>query len=204
MWQFRMISKGNTGHIPSIPDGALIDFGYSQRHSDGTEVVNSGGHSPASANWCMGVWSQTGFWTYQINHFPIAYNPTTGEIANYINFRAQITLSPGGDSYSGTFTLDVYDPMGNHVDHLAGNIVAKRITVDSTIPERSLAIHKIRRSERRARPVGRATPQNFAIPSRYDLFRQGVYSFTRSRRPTIHHRSSGKSRLRTVMEKGLV
>jgi len=134
MWQFRMISKGNTGHIPSIPDGALIDFGYHQWHSDGTEVVNSGGHSPASANWCMGVWSQTGFLTYKINHFPIAYNPTTGEIANYINFRAQITLSPGGDSYSGTFTLDVYDPMGNHVDYLAGNIVAKRITVDSTIP----------------------------------------------------------------------
>ena len=134
MWRFQMISKGNTGHSPSIPDGALIDFGYGHWHSDRTEVLNSGGHSPASANWCMGVWSQTGFLTYEINHFPIAYNPTTGEIANYINFRAKITLSPGSDSYSGTFTLDVYDPMGNHVDYLAGNIVAKRITVDSTIP----------------------------------------------------------------------
>jgi hypothetical protein len=95
MWQSRMISKGNTGHVPSIPDGALIDFGYHQWHSDGTEVVNSGGHSPASANWCMGVWSQTGFLTHEINHFPIAYNPTTGEIANYINFRAQIARRLG-------------------------------------------------------------------------------------------------------------
>jgi hypothetical protein len=134
MWQFRMISKGNTGHVPPIPDGALLDFGYQQWHSDGTEVVNSGGHSPASANWCIGVWSQTGFLTYEMNHFPIAYNPTTGEIANYINVRGQITLSPGGDSYSGTFTIDVYDLMGTHVDHLAGNVLAKRITVDSTLP----------------------------------------------------------------------
>ena len=134
MWRFQMISKGNTGHVPSIPDGALIDFGYAHWHSDGTEVINSGGHSPASANWCMGVWAQTGFLTYEINHFPIAYNPTTGEIANYINFRGQITLSPSGDSYTGTFTLDVYDPKGNHVDHLAGALVATRITVDSTLP----------------------------------------------------------------------
>jgi len=134
MWSFQFISMGNTGHNPSIPDGAVIDFGYQHWHSDGTEFIESGGHSPASANFCLGVWGQTGYLTYEINHFPISYDPTTGAVANYVNIREQDTLSPSGDRYSGTFTLDVYDTKGNHVDHLGGMVVATRITVDSTLP----------------------------------------------------------------------
>lgn len=134
LWKVQLISKGNTSHNPSIPDGALIDFGYTQWHSDGTEILNSGGHSPASENFCLGVWGQTGFLTYELNHFPISYNTTTGAIANYVNLQEQDTLSPSGDSYTGTFTLLIYDTKGNEVDHLAGTVVATRLTVDSTIP----------------------------------------------------------------------
>lgn len=134
MWQFQFISKGNTSHNPSIPDGAVLDFGYQHWHSDGTEFIESGGHSPASANFCLGVWGQTGFLTYEINHFPISYDATTGMIANYINIKEQDTLSPSGDSYTGTVTLDVYDTKGNQVDHLTGTVVATRITVDSSFP----------------------------------------------------------------------
>lgn len=134
MWKTQLISKGNGSHNPSIPDGALLDFGYSQWHSDGTEILNSGGHAPATENFCLGVWGQTGYLTYELNHFPISYDATTGNIANYINLREQDTLSPSGDSYTGTFTLDVYDTRGNHVDHLAGTVNATRITVDSAFP----------------------------------------------------------------------
>ena len=133
-WKFQFISKGNTTHNPSIPDGALLDSGYMQWHSDGTELINSAGHSPASGNFCMGVWAQTGFLTFEINHFPIGYDPSTGMIANYLNIREQDTLSPSGDSYTGTLTIDVYDPKGNRVDHLVGTVVATRLTVDSIIP----------------------------------------------------------------------
>jgi hypothetical protein len=134
LWKTQLISQGNTGHTPSIPDGVLIDFGYTQWHSDGTEILNSGAHSPASENFCLGVWGQTGFLSYELNHFPIGYDVTTGAIANYINLREQDTLSPSGDTYSGTFTLDVYDTQGNHVDHLVGLVKATRLTVDSTLP----------------------------------------------------------------------
>ena len=134
LWKTQLISKGNTGHNPSIPDGALIDFGYSQWHSDGTEILNSGGHSAATGNFCLGVWGQTGYQTFELNHFPISYDATTGQITNYINLREQDTLSPSGDSYTGTFTLDIYDPKGNPVDHLAGVVSAARLTVDSTLP----------------------------------------------------------------------
>ncbi len=132
MWQVQLISKGNTSHNPPIPDGTLIDFGFTQWHSDGTEIQNSAG--VPGGGFCLGVWGQTGFLTFELNHFPIAFNATTGAVANYINIREQNTLSPSGDSYTGTFTEDVYDPKGNHVDHLAGTVVATRITVDSSFP----------------------------------------------------------------------
>lgn len=134
LWKVQLISKGNTGHNPPIPDGALIDFGYTQWHSDGTEILNSGGHSPASGNFCLGVWGRTGFLTYELNHFPISYDPTTGVLTTYVELREQDTLSPSGDSYTGTFTLDVYDTSGNHVDHLGGTVTGTRLTVDSTLP----------------------------------------------------------------------
>jgi hypothetical protein len=132
MWKFQLISEGNTTHNPAIPDGAVLDFGYTQWHSDGTEIQNSAG--VPGGGFCLGVWGQTGFHTVELNHFPIAFNSTTGAVANYINIREQVTLSPSGDSYSGTFTEDVYDAKGNHVDHVAGNVLGTRMTVDSAVP----------------------------------------------------------------------
>jgi hypothetical protein len=132
MWKVQLISKGNTGHNPSIPDGALIDFGFMQWHSDGTEIQNSAG--VPGGGFCLGVWGQTGFLTFELNHFPIAFNATTGGVANYINLREQNTLSPSGDSYTGTFTDDIYDTKGNQVDQLVGTVTATRMTVDSAFP----------------------------------------------------------------------
>jgi hypothetical protein len=79
--EVQLISKGNTSHNPRIPDGALIDFEYTQ----GTAT------EPKS-------------------------------------------VIPAGTRPIPTFTLDVYEPKGNHVDHLAGAVVATRLTVDSTLP----------------------------------------------------------------------
>lgn len=133
MWYFQLVSQGNVTHVPTIPDGAIIDFGYNQVHGDGTELINSGGHAPATENFCMGVWGQTGFLTYEVNHFPLSYDAITGTLTNLINLREQVTLSPSGDSFTGTFTLNVYDTKGNQVDHVAGIILASRVTVDTVV-----------------------------------------------------------------------
>ena len=133
LWNVQFISQGNTSHNPPIPDGAVIDWGFTQWHSDGTELLNSGGHAANTGNFCMGVWGQTGFLTYEVNHFALSYDATSGTLLNVVNIREQATLSPSGDSYTGTFTLDVYDPNGSHVDHLAGNITGTRITVDTGV-----------------------------------------------------------------------
>jgi hypothetical protein len=135
MWNIQLMSEGNGSHNPPIPDGALIDFGYTQWHSDGTEILNSGAHAPATENFCLGVWLRTGMFTYELNHFALSYNATTGALAGKVNIREQIALDPSGNQYSGTFTLDVYDPTsGQKVDHVAGNVAATRVTVDQTTP----------------------------------------------------------------------
>lgn len=134
MWKVQFVSKGNTAHNPPIPDGAVIDFGYSQWHSDGTEFLNSGGRAPATQNFCMGVWQRTGWATYQLNHFALSYDAVTGILNAKVNIRETVTLDPSGNSYTGAFTIDVFDPKGNHVDHVAGQINAQRVTVDSTVP----------------------------------------------------------------------
>ncbi len=134
MWDVQLISLGNTTHNPPIPDGAVIDFGYNQLHSDGTEILNSGGHAPATENFCLGVWAKTGYLAYEVNHFALSYDAVSGMLVNKVNIREQISLSPSGDSYTGTFTLDVYDTSGNHVDHVVGTLMATRVTVDTTLP----------------------------------------------------------------------
>jgi hypothetical protein len=131
MWSVQYVAQGNSTRTPPIPDGTIVDFGYSQWHSDGTEMLNSGGHSPATENFCMGVWGQTGFLTYELNHFALSYDLTSQTLTAYVNIREQVTLSPSGDMYAGTFTIDVYSTAGTHVDHIAGNITGQRITVDS-------------------------------------------------------------------------
>ena len=112
----------------------MIDFGYSQWHSDGTEILNSGGHEPATENFCLGVWGQTGFLTYEVNHFALSYDLTSQALTNYVNIREQITLSPSGDSYAGTFTITIFDTHGNQVDQVVGTTSATRVTVDTTVP----------------------------------------------------------------------
>jgi len=42
-----------------------------------------------------------------------------------------VALDPKGNSFSGPFTFDIYDPKGTTlVQHLAGQITGQRITVN--------------------------------------------------------------------------
>ena len=135
MWSFQFISKGNSAGTPPIPDGAPLDFGYTQWHSDGTELLNSGGRAPATENFCMGVWVRTGRYTYQLNHFALSYDATTGLLNGRANIVETVTLSLGGTIYSGTFAITNFDTNGNKVGTtLTGQVTADRITVDTTTP----------------------------------------------------------------------
>jgi hypothetical protein len=134
MWSFQFISLGNTTRNPSIADGTQLNFGYTQFHSDETEILNAGARSPAQENFCLGVWQQTGNFTYQVNHFALNYDAASGTLLGRIIVIETITVSPGGTALSGTFVETVFDTKGNQTDHLTGQVTAQRITVDTTTP----------------------------------------------------------------------
>ncbi|HUA21835.1 MAG TPA: hypothetical protein VMB25_23985 [Bryobacteraceae bacterium] len=125
---------GNTTHNPSIADGTQLLWGYNQYHSDETEILNAGTRSPAQQNFCLGVWQQTGDFTYQVNHFALNYNATTGALVGKILVVEMVTVSPGGTAFSGTFAETVFDTNGNQTDHLTGQVKGQRITVDTMTP----------------------------------------------------------------------
>lgn len=117
--------------IKFVSQGVQTDFGYTVWHSDGTEFLNSGGRAPATQNYCLGVWKQTGWYSYKLNHYALGYDPAGTYVAN-VNIRETVTLDRGGNSFSGTFTTDAYDPKtGAHLGaQLAGSISGTRVTVD--------------------------------------------------------------------------
>ncbi|MBV9528743.1 hypothetical protein [Sphingomonas sp.] len=120
MWSFRMISGGQT-----------VDFGYTEWHPDGTELMNSGGRAPATGNFCMGVWKQTGTNTYHLNHWALSYDSSSGALNAKVNLKEDVTLDSRALRYSGTFTMDVYDPNTNAVvQHAHGQVVGLRVTAN--------------------------------------------------------------------------
>ena len=108
--------------------GAQIDWGYTEWHSDGTEITNSGGHSPASGNFCLGVWRQSGPNTFHLKHFPLGYDPSTGLLAVKVILTEDVTVDRTGNNFAGPFTEDIYDPTGvTLLQHVAGTVTGHRV-----------------------------------------------------------------------------
>src|SRR6266481_7476720 len=128
-WHVKFVSEGTTG----IPDGTVIDMGFSQWHSDGTEILNSS-RPPATSNFCLGVWEKTGRSKYKLNHFALS-SDLNGNMIGPANIREDVKLDVHGANYSGTFSIDQYDTSGNLLVHITGVVKATRITVDTKISD---------------------------------------------------------------------
>jgi hypothetical protein len=126
LWSVKFVAQNS----PGTPDGTVVDWGYVQWHSDGTEMENSGARSPSTENFCMGVWAQTGPSTYKLNHVALSYDATSGALNGYVSIHEQVKLEQGGNKYAGTFTINIVDPNGNPVANVVGKITATRITAD--------------------------------------------------------------------------
>jgi hypothetical protein len=137
MWHVVFTADTSNGASISnmVVDNALVVW-----HSDGTEIMNSV-RPPQDGNFCMGVWEQTGRFTYKLNHFawfanayptnpPTEIGPPTGPT----RITEKVILSPDARSFTGSFTLDAYDPTGTIVvQSFTGAIAGTRITVTTTI-----------------------------------------------------------------------
>ncbi len=138
MWSVEFIAEGNTAASTGLPgdlvppDGAVLDRGNSQWHSDGTEIHNSGVRPPPTQSYCLGVWKRVGPSEYKLNHFAISWN-LDGTLQGPANIRQDITLGRDHNSFTGTFTIDQYNTGNNLLVHLTGTIQGKRITMDTTV-----------------------------------------------------------------------
>jgi hypothetical protein len=135
MWRFNLVTPGPNGTT------VVVDDGYAQWHSDGTEIQNSGMHAPITSNFCLGVWKQVGSNTYELNHLPLGWDSNGLNPANAIQLTEKVRLTDA-NHMTGTFTLKVYpwtttdslDVSGSAVATVTGTLTAVRVTVDSTVP----------------------------------------------------------------------
>ncbi len=118
MWKVVLTAGGDT-----------FDWGYSQWHSDGTEILNSGSRAPASENFCLGVWKKAGHNSYKLNHFALSYDPATGKLNATVNIRETVALDHTGNNFNGTFTVDITPTSADPI-HIEGTIVGTRVTAE--------------------------------------------------------------------------
>ncbi len=135
MWHVLFTSEGEDSALPA---GTPVDDAIVAWHSDHTEIMNSA-RPPQDGSFCMGVWQQTGKYTYKLNHFARGneYTPGTpdgvvGATAGPTHIVENVTLSSDGNQFSGTFTLDAYHT-DHTVTHITGVITATRITVNTAV-----------------------------------------------------------------------
>ncbi len=126
-WHVKFVSFGSA----AIPDGTEFDAGYSQWHSDHTEILNSAGRSPITSNYCLGVWKQVGARQYKLNHYGAGWDATGAHLIGAGHIQEQITLSKDGNRFAGRFQIDQLDEAGHVLVHLQGNVTGTRITVDT-------------------------------------------------------------------------
>ena len=108
----------------------LVDEGFDQFHSDGTEILNDI-PPPASGNVCLGVWAKTGPRSFKLKHPFWIFDE--GTLIGRALLSELITLDRRGQSYRGTFTMEYRDLLGNPLagfTDFSGNLFADRVTVD--------------------------------------------------------------------------
>jgi hypothetical protein len=135
MWHVVFTAQTQDGETIPVTGGVVIDNSVVVWHGDGTEIMNSS-RSAQDGNFCLGVWEHTGDRTYLLNHIPWqgnVFDPTAapdviGAPQGGAQIIEKITLSPDGNSYTGTFTLHAYDTSGNVYVWFTGVLSAKRIT----------------------------------------------------------------------------
>ena len=49
---------------------------------------------------------------YHLNHQALSYDAGTGQLNARVTIKEDVMLDPSGNSFAGSFTLDVYDPSG--------------------------------------------------------------------------------------------
>ncbi|HUK23566.1 MAG TPA: hypothetical protein VLV49_03220 [Terriglobales bacterium] len=115
-------------NVTFLSGGQVVDVAFDAWHADGIEILNDY-TNPINGNVCLGVWAQTGSRSYKLKH-PSWYFDGSGNLLGTVVIRETVRLSSDGNSYTGTYTYDIYDVSGNFQEELTGQIKATRISAD--------------------------------------------------------------------------
>ena len=85
---------------------------------------------PRSGNVCLGVWKRAQeHGAYKLAHRVWNYD-SSGNFQGTIHLSETLTLDSHGNTHSGSFALDFYDPSGVFLFEVAGSVEGERISVD--------------------------------------------------------------------------
>ena len=113
-------------HIQFKVHDQTIQEAYQLWNAGGTEVHNPN-VDPRTGNVCLGVWKQASG-TYALAHRVWNYD-ANGNFLGTIHLSETLTLGNSGNTHSGSFKLDFYDPNGHFVNEVTGRVTGKRISV---------------------------------------------------------------------------
>lgn len=91
-----------------------------------TEVHNPN-VDPRNGNVCLGTWEEAAPQTFKLTHR--VWNYEDGVFHGTIHLNETLVLGNRGNTHSGSFTLDFYDPSGNFLFEVPGTVVGERISV---------------------------------------------------------------------------
>jgi len=115
-------------HIQFTVGGQTIQEAYQLWNAGGTEVHNPN-VDPRTGNVCLGVWKHAPHGAFKLAHRVWNYD-ANGNFLGTIHLSETVTVGQGGNTHSGSFTLDFYDPSGNLVLELPGSVTGERISVE--------------------------------------------------------------------------
>jgi hypothetical protein len=137
LWEFEVHLNGAQN---GLPDNFLFDWGLATWHDDGTEIQFSAGRPPSAGDVCMGVWRQVGWHKFKLHHVALGLTPPTasGTFVGPAIIRADVTVDPSEDQYTGSYTLTMYpgspdsgtefNESGTPLAVFNATITAKRVT----------------------------------------------------------------------------
>jgi hypothetical protein len=107
--------------------GQVIFQSYESFTGDGLEFLNDNG-TPIEGNVCFGTWINAPKDSIKVYHPSWNYD-MGGNLIGTVVIKSQITIEPGGNTFTGTVVVDTYDVNGKQSGpELQAQITGTRIT----------------------------------------------------------------------------
>jgi hypothetical protein len=113
-------------HTRFIVGDTTIQEAFQIWNAGGTEVHNPN-VDPRQGNVCLGSWTVEAPQTFKLTHRVWFYDGA-GNFQGTGHLSETLVLGDRGNSHSGTFTLQIFDPAGNQVAEVAGTVAGERIS----------------------------------------------------------------------------